>query len=953
MALESITGPVVFVRWSLGDGWPVLEISDNVESVLGYSPTDLVRDHTPWASLIHPADLARLQIDALRLVEDSRPEGVRVTYRVRHTSGVWATVLEHVHLLEDPELGRVFSGYVLDISDVVRREEELEETRRLLEDVSSLARVGGWKIDLRTQSLEWSKVTREIHEVPDDYVPTLETALDFYAEGESRDRISEAVLRATQTMEGYDLELEIITWKGNRRWVRALGMVYYEGDTPVRLAGSFQDITDRKRAQHALEASEARLRFALEQAGDGTWELDAESRRVETSPRWEARLGFDETPGTFTLEDYLLRVVEDDRAAFRARIDACLAGESSGFEMTCRVLDAQDAVRHVVMRCRLLPGSGEGSPPRLIGVHADVTDAVLDEEARYRRLVRQLHEVVFRTDHRGRWTFLNPAWEKLSGVSVAASLGSKALSWVADEDRQPLVQKLFECLDSPGGEGATLECRMRRMDGSIRWMQVMVDIDHGDWRSEGGAGTEARGFVGSILDITEQRESAESVRILAYFDDSTGLHNRRYFLEALESGLAHREVGSPYVGLLLLDLDDFKSINDTLGHDAGDALLEQVGNRLRGLTTPRDVVARVGGDEFAILLPTLATEPDRAQGEVLSLSEEVVTSFRDPLLVSLATEKEVSFETHSSVSIGVVLAERGTPAHECLKHADLALYRSKAGGRNRWTLFEQYMQDELDERTTLSRDLREALDHGALSCALQGQFDVSGRMVGVEILARWQHPRWGDVAPEVFVPIAEKSGLIVGLGRWMLQRAISTLEQWSENPATAHLSLSVNVSVRELREPGFVAHVGSALAAAGVPPERLTLEMTESVFAEDAERVARTLGQLRALGVRLAIDDFGTGYSSLAYLKRFPIDELKIDRTFVRDLGQKSEDTQIVSAILMLAHALGLHVVAEGVENQEQLALLHGIGCKVFQGWLLHRPSDPAVFEEELLASAG
>ncbi len=424
---------------------------------------------------------------------------------------------------------------------------------------------------------------------------------------------------------------------------------------------------------------------------------------------------------------------------------------------------------------------------------------------------------------------------------------------------------------------------------------------------------------------TRVAHAEREMAYLAYTDPVTELPNRRASYEALESELAARGAAGERVGLLLIDLDNFKVVNDTAGHAAGDELLRKVALTLLALVREGDLVGRIGGDEFAVIAAPLA------DGEELRLiAQRIIDALRQPLTLG-------GMEVTATASVGAcVFPDDATNMSELVSNADVALYQAKGGGRDRLAAFRREMIMATQRRAQLERDLRRALDAGALEVVYQPQYaSRTGRMVGVEALLRWPHPEHGYISPAEFIPIAEESGLIVELGRWILERACSDGAALQVVAGEA-LTMAVNVSARQLRERDFVDDVRATLARSGLPPRLLELELTESMLMEDVNAAIEFMHAVRKLGVRLAIDDFGTGYSSLAYLQAFPINQLKIDRSFVRSLPEAG--ATLASAVISLAHSFHLNVVAEGVETPAQRDWLRDAGCEVLQGYLLGRP---------------
>jgi len=454
-----------------------------------------------------------------------------------------------------------------------------------------------------------------------------------------------------------------------------------------------------------------------------------------------------------------------------------------------------------------------------------------------------------------------------------------------------------------------------------------IEMEMLPFASEGSAISH---WVVIARDITERRNSADAIHQLAFFDVLTGLPNRRLLTERLDALVAAGHAGRGLGALVYIDLDNFKKINDACGHAAGDLLLTQTAARLSGVTAARDTVARLGGDEFVILLEDLGMDPDAATAAALAAAERVRLALSQPM--------EIDGQWYQcSASIGVALALGGPGgAHDLMREADTAMYQAKAGGRNGVVLFETAMLADAERRLTLERGLASALDNGELAMHLQLQVDHAGAPAGAELLMRWQRGDGVLVPPDVFIPIAETSGLIVTLGQWVLRQACAA---WLRLDAAGHaMPLSINVSPLQFRQPDFVAEVRATLRQTGVPPGQLIFELTEGLLVDDIERIIARMHELAALGIRFSIDDFGTGYSNLAYLKKMPLYELKIDKSFVRDTPHDVNGTALVQSILAMARHLGLRVMAEGIETPEQAHYLASNGRAHMQGYLFCRP---------------
>ncbi len=447
------------------------------------------------------------------------------------------------------------------------------------------------------------------------------------------------------------------------------------------------------------------------------------------------------------------------------------------------------------------------------------------------------------------------------------------------------------------------------------------------------------GMLDALAESERERVASETeIRSLAFYDPLTRLPNRRLLIERLRHAMFSCARSERAGALLFIDLDNFKTLNDTLGHDMGDLLLQQVGERLTHCIREGDTVARLGGDEFVVMLEGLGHELKEALAQAEVIGQKI--------LHALAVPYDLDGRRHQSTSsIGITVFEHHHHSiDELMKRADLAMYNAKSAGRNTLRFFDPHMQTVVSQRAALEHDLREGLRLDQFELYFQSQRDALARITGAEVLLRWNHPNRGLVGPNDFIALTEETGLIVPLGMWVLESACKQLAEWSQARHTAHLSIAVNISVLQFRQPDFVDQVRAALAASGANPKRLKLELTESLLLEDVEEIIGKMQALKRQGVGFSLDDFGTGYSSLSYLKRLPLDQLKIDQSFVRDLPADMNDAAIASTILALAHHMGLHVIAEGVETEEQRAFLSTIGCRAFQGYLFERPLPLAQF---------
>ncbi|WP_158219594.1 GGDEF and EAL domain-containing protein [Ideonella sp. A 288] len=582
------------------------------------------------------------------------------------------------------------------------------------------------------------------------------------------------------------------------------------------------------------------------------------------------------------------------------------------------------------------PFIGDNGLPRILVIAQDITDIrraqqqVQESERRLSYVLNATGEGVWDWDLGTNALQHNARWFELLGYAkgeLESSIAAFERCVFADDldDTRAAIQR---CLDGHGPYRH--EHRMQRKDGSTMWV-----FDRGDVVERDAEGRPLR-MVGSFADVNERKVAEAMTERLAFYDPLTGLPNRRLMLDRLQQAIRTSGRSGLFGALMFIDLDNFKDLNDCNGHGTGDALLQQVGQRLRQCVRQRDTAARIGGDEFVLILEELGSSLLDTAGHAELVAAKVIDAVGQPYDI-----EGVAISSTPSIGIALFGAPADT-ADELLKRADFAMYQAKDAGRNTLRFFDPAMQEAVLSRTQWLAQLRTAIDRRELCIHLQPIVDGDRRTVGAEALVRWNHPERGLVSPADFIPLAEQSGLILAIGEQVLDAACRQLVAWSAQPANRALSISVNVSARQFHHPDFVARVLDAAERTGADPARLTLELTESVLLDDLAEVIVKMTALKARGVCFSIDDFGTGWSSLSYLKRLPLDELKIDRSFINDVLTDPNDASIVQTMLVLARSLSLEVVAEGVETAGQREFLAGHGCRLFQGWLYGRPMPAA-----------
>ena len=560
---------------------------------------------------------------------------------------------------------------------------------------------------------------------------------------------------------------------------------------------------------------------------------------------------------------------------------------------------------------------------------AEEAPAVEAKEDRYRTTFETSPDgVLIAHAEDGKILDVNPAFLEIMYFTREEVLGRTSVEldiWADEADSHKVAESLHEHTGF-----RDLEVRLRRKNGEIFWGQLSAAYAEFDGE---------QCIISYIRDVSVAKADEEKIRSMAFYDTLTGLPNRRLLWERLRQALISSIRSGSKHALLFVDLDGFKSLNDTLGHHIGDLLLQETGKRISGCVREVDTVARLGGDEFVIILEDLSQVPEIAAAQARTVGGKILGAIDQPFLLE-------GRECHTTSSMGItVFGNQSESTNEVLQQADIAMYQAKAAGRNAMFFFAPALQASVNARVALEKDLRQAIRENQFSLYYQPQLD-RGLLTGAEALLRWRHPQRGVVTPQDFVPLAEETGLIFPLGNWVLETACTQIASWANRPEGQHLSVAVNVSAREFRQPKFVDQVLGALNRSGANPANLKIELSENMFGENVEEVIAKMSKLKALGVRFSLEDFGTGYSSMSYLKRLPLDQIKIDRAFVSDILKDPISGAVAQAIISFARAMGLSVIAEGVETEEQRAFLAKLGCHAFQGFLFSHPLPLGEFND-------
>lgn len=745
-----------------------------------------------------------------------------------------------------------------------------------------------------------------------------------------------SIAESARTLSPWRHEWRITTPSGVRKWVQGNGKPSRWPGGGVVWTSLLIDITEKREAGRRLEVSESRLRALLERIDAIAVQGYDRERRVFLWNAASERLygwSHDEAIGR-RLEDLI--IPDAMRESVMAAVDGWLSGgvPIPSDELVLRHRDGRP-VEVFSSHAKLENIDGE---PEMYCIDIDIAerrravDALRRSEARLSQVLDLTGEGIWDWELDTGVVHHNARWAELLGLPTTALAHSPATYQAhlhpADRDR------VMRALQASFDEGIDFGCeyRMLRADGSEIWVEDLGRVVERD-----PTGRPLR-MLGRMTDVTSRRHAEQRAQFLAFFDGLTGLPNRQLLEERLDRALQACEASGRHGALVMLDLDDFRGVNDTHGHAVGDRLLQAVAQRLGGLVAGSDTLARPGGDEFLLLLPDLGDSPVDAAQAARSVAQRLKQALDTPVELD-------GIMLPAAASFGIaVFPSAGGAVVDVLREADTALYQAKGEGTNHVGLYDAAMGGQVSARMRLDMDLRHAVERGEFELHAQSEVDSSGRVAGAELLLRWRHPERGLLAPGEFIEAAERSGAILAIGDWVLAegcRAVARLTR--EGHA---LPLSLNVSPLQFRQPDFVERVRGHLASSGADPHRVILEVTENLLIDDVEQAAMRMRELSELGLRFSIDDFGTGFSSLAYLKRLPLYQLKIDRSFIQDTPGDASDCAIVRLVISMASSLGLTVVAEGVETREQAAFLRGTGCDLQQGWLYARAQPlPTWFE--------
>jgi diguanylate cyclase (GGDEF)-like protein/PAS domain S-box-containing protein len=745
------------------------------------------------------------------------------------------------------------------------------------------------------------------------------------------------MLRRVIAGETVHLEFEIIGLKGTHRWLETHAVLMQDSNERM-LLGVTRDITERKMIDQSLAKNKERFRLMLETSPIAVRITSAIGSRVLFANERYAKL-INTEPDQMTGKDpkqyYADPQVYED----------ILKELNNGNSVTEKLveLNVPGGLRiWAIASYRLIDYENESA---VLGWFYDVTELRTAQESlriseqlakrslaelKYQKFALDKHAIVAISDVKGLITYANVKFCEISGYSQEELLGQDHAILNSGYHPHGFFKEMYRII-SKGGVWHNEVCN-RAKDGHLYW----VDTTVAPFIGENG---KPESYISIRTDISSRKAAEEKSSYLALYDPLTKLPNRRLLLDRLNHAMIASARSGHKGAILFLDLDHFKKLNDTLGHDIGDLLLQQVAERILACVRESDTASRLGGDEFVIMLDDLSPSANEAVIQTENIGEKILKSLNQPYQLGIHTY-------YNSPSIGATLFSGNTiDMEDVLKQADIAMYEAKTAGRNAIRFFDPQMQAAIEANLALEADLRVAINEQQFKLLYQAQVYHNGGITGAEVLIRWHHPERGMVPPFEFIPLAEETGLIVSIGLWVLETACAQIKQWENGINTQHLQLAVNVSARQFYEDNFVAQVQKMLNQYGINPSRLKLELTESLVLDDINGTINKMNELRTIGVRFSMDDFGTGQSSLAYLTQLPLDQLKIDQSFVRNIGVKNTDAVIVQTIIGMGNNLGMEVIAEGVETEEQRAFLQENGCAICQGYLFSKPVSLEEFE--------
>jgi diguanylate cyclase (GGDEF)-like protein/PAS domain S-box-containing protein len=909
-------------------------VSELYEKITGYSHADLIGSYS--LNNIYPEDRDRVRIQAIKCLKKESFEPYE--YRFVKNNGEVRWILETITPI-DYNGERATLGSFMDITERKLTEEALrlseEKYRTIIENTED----GYVELDLRGNFRFFNEAISKMHGYSG--LELLKLNYRDIMDEENAQKIYVKYHKVFSTGEpekGY--EYEIITKHGQRRNLEtSISLIKNSAGRTVAFRGIVRDRTEHKKAEEALRQSEEKYRSILENIEEGFFEVDLAGSFTFFNHSTCKLLGYSEEEmigmnyRQYTDKDTSKEVFQTFNGIYKTGLPV------KDFDW---LIVRKDGSRRYVSASISLRTDSSGQPAGFQGFTHDVTErihaefqkeaaleALRESEDKYRSILENIQEAYFEVDLTGNFTFFNDSLCRITGCSRDELRGANYTKF-SDKENSRKVFTTFNNIYITGEPTDGVDWLIIRKDGEKKYIESSVSLKK-------DASAKPIGFKGVIRDITERKRIEQELNYMATHDTLTGLPNRLMFSQLLNQAIQSGKRNKKLLAVLFIDLDRFKIINDSLGHDAGDQLLQQIAKRFRESLRAVDVVGRLGGDEFVILI-----EDFKDLSQVKKVAHKILFAAMRPMVI-------FNEECRVTASIGIsVYPKDGRDEQTLMKNADIAMYFAKEEGKNNYQFYTTDIKAQSNENLSIETNLRRALERNELYLDYQARLDFkTNKITGVEALLRWNNQYLGPVTPTKFIPVAEDTGLIVPIGKWVLKTACTQNVVWQRQGLPA-VCMAVNLSLRQLIDDNLLDDIRDTLNESGMAPHLLELEITESMVMHNPSRLISILTKIKEMGVRLAIDDFGTGYSSLAQIKHFPIDTLKVDRSFIRNLPQDSEDKAITEAIITMGKTLSLTVVAEGVETLEQENYLREHICDEMQGFYFSKPVSPDKFADLL-----
>lgn len=879
-----------------------------------------------WGEIADNQWLARMHADDVNAWQNyiqSISEGsshFRRTMRIRHSDGEYRWLLWNANI--DAENKQILAT-IIDVTEENNAYSALQESEQRLARAIRGSRDGIWEWDLITDEVYLSSRYKHLLGFSDDELPDHKDSFFGRLHPDDFQKAWKAIEQDFSLGIPYEVEVRLLTKDNTYRWFLSRAQSERNADgIAIRQSGSLSDITVRKLAEQRQRESEQRLSFALEATAIGDWNMDMTTNVAVRSIQHDRCFGYETPIKDWGYDTFLAHVAEIDRDFVDATFRAAMEGKGE-YDVEFRTIWPDQSMHWLWSKGRFY-FDDNGNPYRVAGIVTEITNKKSaealkkEQEGRYKLIFDNNLDGILQTTVDGAILAANPAACNLLGLEI------EKIGTIHRQDIMLLDD--MRCVDFQrqinDRQKARSELTLCRSDGT----RFEADVSCAIYKDYSGRTVQSYVF----RNITERKRAEEEIRRLAFFDQLTGLGNRRYLMDEINKLIVVSKKNNSSHSIFFIDLDRFKNVNDARGHAVGDELLRMVATRIKSILREKDIVARLGGDEFVVVGTGTPGTLEYARVNATALAEKIRTILDEPFLID-------NFSYHLSCSIGITLIQGNSKnPNDLLREADTAMYRAKANGRNQIAFFETKMHLAALDQLALESDLVHALSYRQLDLYIQPQVDRSGTFVAGELLMRWMHPTRGSVSPSLFIPLAETSPIILSLGDWVLEQGCNEIVRLAE--LGIPLKLSVNISPRQFQQENFVAKVLATLERTGAPPTLLTLEVTEGVLIDDIDASIRMMNTLVAHGVRISIDDFGTGYSSLSYITRLPLNEIKIDRSFVKNVPYQGKASSLIQTIIFMATNLGLKVVAEGVETRQQAEFLFSCGCDVLQGDWFAKP---------------